>query len=70
MTLYRLTQDVYQSNGCQADKVCLEDALADFFLPAATAEEWNIFLVLTCILSDSVNAWFINSSTSTPAFLN
>lgn len=38
MTLNSLTQDVYQSNGCQADKACLEDALADFLLPAATAE--------------------------------
>lgn len=50
MTLYRLTQDVYQNNCCQGDEASLEDALANF-LSAANAEELSIFLVLTCILN-------------------
>lgn len=46
MTLNRLTQDVYQSNSCQADEACLEDALADFSFLQQMQKNETYFLYL------------------------
>lgn len=64
MTLYGLTQDVYQSNSYQADKLGLEDALADFFpLLQQLLRNEAYFLYLLAI---QVTLWMLDSLVAPP----